>query len=150
MQSLGNGAPCLNDYGCSLQANGYRCYSGTCCIVSNTGDTVTPVCRAPNEAAEMQNGRPKNCLYTSCSIGYTCEFSYAYNGGQYLCCGKPSSLPIVQQQPPTIYGVVQIYPSTGAPVQCNTFNSCLAFNDTPNCVYSSRFGIEVCCSTLNC
>lgn len=70
-------------------------------FLSFAGDAVTAVCRRPNEVAEMQNGFPKNCLYVACSTGYMCEYSYAYNGGQYICCGK-TSVPIISA--PNIYG----------------------------------------------
>ncbi|RCN52912.1 hypothetical protein ANCCAN_00907 [Ancylostoma caninum] len=101
----------------------------------------SPFCANPMHQAEQVNGVVKNCAYQQCSRGFVCEYNKSY--GQYICCGQYNA------DYDYSYGTVRMYPGTSKPLQCFAKDQCL-WVDTPNCVYSYRYRMNVCCSTFNC
>ncbi|KAE9415393.1 hypothetical protein Angca_000819, partial [Angiostrongylus cantonensis] len=99
------------------------------------------ICSIPGQQVERGGGMVKNCMHRVCSVGFNCEYNSAW--GQYICCGA------YDPNNDYAYGKVRMYPGTSKPLQCFKSNQCL-WVDTPNCVYSSRYGFRVCCSTFNC
>ncbi|VDO57634.1 unnamed protein product [Haemonchus placei] len=142
----GVGGPCVNSAQCQL-SNAY-CRNGLCASNIQYDNreslqvyTCSAICKRPNQQVERESGVVKNCMYHPCSVGFGCEYSNAM--GQYICCGNYDA------NNDYSYGKVRMYPGTTSPLQCFKEDQCL-WVDTPNCVYSYRYGQKVCCSTFNC
>ncbi|CAI4226098.1 unnamed protein product [Auanema sp. JU1783] len=116
-----------------------ECYNGICRQRTDDNDEV---CLNSNNIVEYTNGVMKNCMYSECSYGFGCEYSQILQ--QYICCGNN-----LRKQYDSSLGVARMYPRTSKPLLCSSTNNCL-FDDTPNCVFSSRYSHYVCCSTFNC
>ncbi|TKR83080.1 hypothetical protein L596_016731 [Steinernema carpocapsae] len=135
----GVNGPCFYDLQCQEPGNSLLfCSNGFCQYRS--GGNGLPVCQAPGMQPEIVNGVAKNCLQQYCSAGYQCEYNRNYRGGQYICCGSSNS---------GFYGAIKMYPGMNKPLQCFAINSC-TFVDYPHCVFSQRYGHNVCCSKKNC
>uniref|UniRef100_A0A0N5BRZ3 CC domain-containing protein n=1 Tax=Strongyloides papillosus TaxID=174720 RepID=A0A0N5BRZ3_STREA len=147
---VSQGGPCLYNEQCYTSSNiAMLCQSGTCQqsnLNPGIGGGVTPVgvCQVSGAVPEIVNGAYKNCLYTSCSPGYRCEYNTVVNGGQYICCGTSTTSP-----GSGVYGQVKMYLNYNIPLDCRNLNSC-TFTDYPFCVNSARYGHKVCCSTQYC
>uniref|UniRef100_A0A1I8A6K1 EB domain-containing protein n=1 Tax=Steinernema glaseri TaxID=37863 RepID=A0A1I8A6K1_9BILA len=138
----GVNGPCTHDAQCQEPGNQLFCQRGFCQYRTyrNPTDTVYPTCQVAGMQPEIVNGEVKNCLLQFCGTGYRCEYNRNFNGGQYICCGSSTS---------SLFGIVKMHPVTRTPLQCYAVNSC-TFVDYPHCVFSNRYGYNVCCSKKNC
>uniref|UniRef100_A0A7E4VNQ3 CC domain-containing protein n=1 Tax=Panagrellus redivivus TaxID=6233 RepID=A0A7E4VNQ3_PANRE len=116
------------------------CANGICQWVNNGN----PTCKTPSAVTERINGVIKNCLYQDCSTGYRCEYNANFNNGQYICCSTGGT-----GNGANPIGQPKFYLGSQMPLQCRAVNAC-TFVDYPNCVYSQRYGYQVCCSTRYC
>uniref|UniRef100_A0A0N4ZYJ1 CC domain-containing protein n=1 Tax=Parastrongyloides trichosuri TaxID=131310 RepID=A0A0N4ZYJ1_PARTI len=148
---VSQGGACLYNEQCYTTNNiAMLCQSGTCqqsSLNPGIGGGVSPngICQVSGATPEMVNGSYKNCLYTTCSSGYRCEYNTVVNGGQYICCGTSSVGGIGNG----VYGQVKMYLNYNIPLDCRNLNSC-TFTDYPYCVNSATYGHKVCCSTQYC